>query len=113
MTFSIREDTRNPIQIDPLLSIGLSFRIGFGAPRQRLHRDDVIHLIDHSLPFELKKVSQFAVLVAGVETKRENGATMFVPGSHRWDDFRRPKVDEVAFAGTFLPGSSFRILIGC
>jgi ectoine hydroxylase-related dioxygenase (phytanoyl-CoA dioxygenase family) len=98
-TYTIREDTRNPVQVNPLLSLSLSFRIRYGAPRQRLHRDDVIHLIDHSPPFELRKVSQFACLVAGVETTRENGATMFVPGSHRWDDLRKPRLDEVAFAG--------------
>jgi hypothetical protein len=104
--YTVREDTRSPVQIDPLLSISLSFRIQYGAPRQRLHRDDVINLIEHDRPFQLNKVSQFACLVAGVETTRENGATMFVPGSHRWDDVRKPRLDEVAFAGKHLYPSS-------
>lgn len=95
------EDIRKNWHIDPLLSLSVSFQIGYGAPRQRLHRDDGIHLVDHSLPYELEKVSQFACLVAGVETTRENGATMFVPGSHRWDEKRRPRLDEIAFAGTY------------
>lgn len=101
-TYAIKEDTRTPVQIDPLLSISLSFRIQYGAPRQRLHRDDGVHLIEHDQPFQLNKVSQFACLVAGVETTRENGATMFVPGSHRWDDIRKPHLDEVAFAGRHI-----------
>jgi ectoine hydroxylase-related dioxygenase (phytanoyl-CoA dioxygenase family) len=94
-----REDSMHDWHIEPLLSISLSFRVQYGAPRQRLHRDDGIHLIDHSTPFELQKVSQFACLVAGGETTRANGATMFVPGSHRWDETRQPRLDEITFAG--------------
>ncbi|KAL9623582.1 MAG: hypothetical protein Q9160_002038 [Pyrenula sp. 1 TL-2023] len=91
-----------PYHIDPLLSVSLSFRIGYGATRQRLHRDDGTHLIEHeSRPYELKKSAQFGCLIAGVETTQANGATMFIPGSHRWDDKRQPRLDEVAFAGVF------------
>jgi ectoine hydroxylase-related dioxygenase (phytanoyl-CoA dioxygenase family) len=93
------EEIRKSYHIDPLLSISLSFRVGSGAPRQRLHRDDRVHLIDHSGPFVLNRVSQFGCLVAGGETTQQNGATMFVPGSHRWDEERQPKLDEVTFAG--------------
>ncbi|KAH8895572.1 hypothetical protein GQ53DRAFT_715289 [Thozetella sp. PMI_491] len=97
--FSItREQFTDQYHIDPLLSISLSFQIGTGAPRQALHRDDAVHGIDHSIPFNLKKASQFACLVAGCRTTRMNGATMFVPGSHRWDDSRQPRVDELCFA---------------
>jgi len=93
-----REGITDQYRIDPLLSISLSFQIGTGAPRQALHRDDAIHGIKHNAPFVLKKASQFACLIAGVDTTRENGATMFVPGSHRWDDSRQPRVDEICFA---------------
>lgn len=96
------EDHPFSYHLDPLLSISMSFRIGTGAPRQRLHRDDTVHLIDHSIPYQLNKVSQFACLIAAVETKRENGATMFIPGSHKWDHERRPKPEEVTFAGMFI-----------
>lgn len=33
--------------------------------------------------------------------KRENGATKFVPGSHKEDSKRVPKVEEVTYAGGF------------
>ncbi|KAH8652116.1 hypothetical protein BX600DRAFT_417606 [Xylariales sp. PMI_506] len=105
------EDTEWDYHIDPLLSVSMSFRIGYGAPRQRLHRDDTIHLIDHSQPYSLQKSSQFACLIAACETKQENGATMFVPGSHRWDGERRPKVEEVTFA-EMKPGSALIFLAG-
>lgn len=100
--FSVtREKFTDHYRIDPLLSISLSFQINTGAPRQSLHRDDAIHGTKHSAPFDLKKASQFACLIAGCETTRANGATMFVPGSHRWDDNRFPRVDELCFAGEF------------
>jgi ectoine hydroxylase-related dioxygenase (phytanoyl-CoA dioxygenase family) len=98
----IIEDLPFPYHLDPLLSVSMSFRMGSGAPRQRLHRDDTVHLIDHSVPYKLNKVSQFACLIAAVETTQENGATMFIPGSHKWDHERRPKPEEVTFAGKYL-----------
>ncbi|KAE8149918.1 hypothetical protein BDV25DRAFT_120132 [Aspergillus avenaceus] len=102
-----------PYHIDPLLSISVSFRIGYGAQRQRLHRDDGTHLIEHeSKPYRLNQTAQLGCLIAGVETTRANGATMFVPGSHRWDDKREPKLDEVTFA-EMKPGSALIFLASC
>lgn len=108
----IREDFIEENTIDPLLSISMTFHIGHGAPRQRLHRDDNVHGIRHGVKFELKKASQFACLIAGSQTTRQNGATMFIPGSHKWDDERRPRTDEVCFAGKHsrLPIASFRLI---
>ncbi|KAF2702679.1 hypothetical protein K504DRAFT_539506 [Pleomassaria siparia CBS 279.74] len=106
------EDAPFAYHLDPLLSISMSFRMGSGAPRQRLHRDDAVHLIDHSVPYRLDRVSQFACLIAAVETTRENGATMFIPGSHKWDHKRLPKPDEVTFA-EMAPGSALIFLAGC
>lgn len=98
----IREEVIEENVIDPLLSISMTFHIGYGAPRQRLHRDDNVHGIRHDREFDLKKASQFACLIAGCKTTQANGATMFVPGSHKWDDTRRPRTDEVCFAGMSL-----------
>jgi ectoine hydroxylase-related dioxygenase (phytanoyl-CoA dioxygenase family) len=76
-----REDFYEPNRIDPLLSLSMCMNIGYGAPRQRLHRDDNIHGVRHGgTGWGWERVSGFGVLVAGVEVKRENGATMFVPG---------------------------------
>jgi swainsonine biosynthesis dioxygenase SwnH1/2 len=95
----VREEIREDNSIDPLLSISITLHIGHGAPRQRLHRDDNVHGIRHSAPFDLTKVSQFGCLIAATRTTQQNGATMFVPGSHLWDDSREPSTDEVCFAG--------------
>lgn len=98
-----REGHVEPTAISPLLSLSMSMNIGYGAPRQLLHRDDTIHGIRHRWnvfqPWSFKHVSQFACLIAGCEVTRENGATMFVPGSHKWDDDRWPTADDVSFAG--------------
>jgi ectoine hydroxylase-related dioxygenase (phytanoyl-CoA dioxygenase family) len=103
----IREDFIEENTIDPLLSISLTFHIGYGAPRQRLHRDDNVHGIRHCGKFNLNKANQFACLIAGCRTTRENGATMFIPGSHKWDDERAPRTDEVCFAGKYFSSSKY------
>ncbi|KAF2653432.1 phytanoyl-CoA dioxygenase [Lophiostoma macrostomum CBS 122681] len=108
----LREDAVEENVIDPLLSISITLHIGFGAPRQTLHRDDNVHGIRHGGAFDLKRVSQFGCLVAGTRTTRQNGATMFVPGSHRWDDARRPGLDGVCFA-EMQPGSALIFLASC
>ncbi|OQU94810.1 hypothetical protein CLAIMM_01106 [Cladophialophora immunda] len=108
----VREDIVEENIIDPLLSISITFYIGYGAPRQRLHRDDNVHGIRHGGKFDLKKASQFGCLIAGSRTTRQNGATMFVPGSHKWDDTRRPRTDEVCFA-EMEPGSALIFLASC
>ncbi|EXJ91006.1 hypothetical protein A1O1_04113 [Capronia coronata CBS 617.96] len=108
----IREDHIEKNTIDPLLSISMTFHIGYGAPRQRLHRDDNVHGVRHGGEFDLKKVSQFACLIAATKTTRENGATMFIPGSHKWDDTRRPRTDEVCFAASCYHGGGHNSVPG-
>lgn len=103
-TYSIiREDVIEQHAIEPLLSISCTLNIGCGAPRQKLHRDDNVHGVRHGGKFKLARASQFGVLVAASETTRQNGATMVIPGSHRWDDERRPRPSEVCFAGQLVP----------
>ncbi|KAF4962263.1 hypothetical protein FSARC_9652 [Fusarium sarcochroum] len=98
--------------IDPLLSMSVSFYIGPGAPRQRLHRDDLTHGVEHDSAFRLDRAGQFGCLIAASRTTRENGATMFIPGSHKWDDSRAPKIHEVCFA-EMKPGSALIFLASC
>ena len=102
----IREGHVEPNTLDPLLSLSVSMNIGHGAPRQLLHRDDNVHGIRHVrnpfVPWSFKQASQFGCLIAGCEVTRENGATMFVPGSHKWDDERSAMPDEVCFAGKYM-----------
>ena len=66
------------------------FDIGPGAVMQMLHRDGWCwHRVNHcGMDIEL------ASIIALSEFTAENGATLVVPGSHRWDPDRKPNPDE-------------------
>lgn len=93
------EDRTEEFNIGPLLNSSLTYHMSYGGPRQRLHRDDMIHGIYHSGEYSLSNETMLGFMIAGSKTTRENGATMAIPGSHRWDHTRVPRVDEVCFAG--------------
>lgn len=93
------EDRIEEFTIGPLLNSSLTYHISHGGPRQRLHRDDMIHGIYHSGEFSLSNTTMLGFMIAGSKTTRENGATMAIPGSHKWDHTRAPRTDEVCFAG--------------
>ncbi|KAK5542961.1 hypothetical protein LTR46_012101, partial [Exophiala xenobiotica] len=104
-----REEIDNEVAIPPQLSLSCSLYLTPGPPRAPLHRDDLIHGIDHSIPFDLNKQTELAILVAGAKTNRVTGATLFIPGSHKWDDKRTPKPNEITFA-EMDTGSAFLYL---
>ena len=94
------EDRTEEFAIGPLLNSSLTYHIGYGGPRQRLHRDDMIHgIYHHAGEYSLSRETMLGFMIAGSKTTRENGATMAIPGSHKWDHARVPKVEEVCFAG--------------
>jgi hypothetical protein len=97
--FVRREEETEEVAVPPLLSLSASLYLSPGPPRAKLHRDDLIHGIDHSGSFDIKNQTELACLIAGADTTMENGATLFIPGSHRWDDERIPKLEEACYAG--------------
>jgi len=68
---------------------------GPGAARQLIHRDDGIwpYLPRQAFPLE------FATMIALGPFTPEMGATLIVPGSHRWDADRQPEPHEIVAAG--------------
>ena len=80
--------------------------IGPGQAPQELHRDDALYPIAHPLDRESEVTAFWALSDFTVE----NGATQVVPGSHRWDDERKPTPDEVAYA--VMPKGSVCIFLG-
>ncbi|MEV4725251.1 MULTISPECIES: phytanoyl-CoA dioxygenase family protein [Micromonospora] len=72
---------------------------------QCLHRDDTSHLRPYPAP-----TTRVQVMVAMSDFTAENGATMAIPGSHRWDDERAPRRDEAVPAE--MPAGSALIWLG-
>ncbi|KAK3172576.1 hypothetical protein OEA41_005900 [Lepraria neglecta] len=92
-----REDGVGNLATDPILSAAATLDIGPGVKAQGLHRDDFIWQKTHEIEQERYLPDSdvgIGLLVAGVKTRAENGATLFVPGSHLWADSRLPKAEE-------------------
>ena len=72
------------------LSSAAAITIGPGETMQELHRDDLVYPLAH--PNERQSV--ITVIWALTDFTAGNGATLVVPGSHRWDDERKPTLAE-------------------
>jgi len=71
------------------ISVTQAIEISPGQAAQDLHRDDGMYHTYHPGPDSLLQT-----LYAGTDFTVENGATMAIPGSHKWDMDRLPKVEE-------------------
>jgi ectoine hydroxylase-related dioxygenase (phytanoyl-CoA dioxygenase family) len=79
---------------------------GPGAEQQLLHRDEAVWV---HLPRPHPEV-ELASVIALVDFSAEIGATVVVPGSHRWDRGRKPKREE--FACAEMPAGSAVVYLG-
>ena len=81
------------------LSAPVGIRIGPGEQAQMLHRDDAIYPLPEPHP---------PVVVNTMwpldEFTADNGATRFIPGSHRWVPGRRPGPGDPVQTATMSPG---------
>ena len=80
--------------------------LGAGETRQPLHRDDEVWPWPRSPGQEWAVVGMWAVS----NFDADNGATLVVPGSHRWARERQAKDDEIALAR--MPKGSLLLHLG-
>ena len=83
------------------LSAPVGICIGAGEKAQILHRDDSVYPVPEPHP----------PLVVNTmwpldEFTAQNGATRFIPGSHRWEPGRRPAQDDRVETAVMSPGSA-------
>ena len=91
---------------DYQLNLGHLMERGPGAEGQLIHRDEDLW-VHYPQPRPLLQLASVAALV---DFTRDNGATVVVPGSHRWPRERQPEPDELACAE--MPAGSAVIYFG-
>ncbi len=92
------------------LNTGQAMIVGPGEKGQVLHRDIVLwpSFIDGGKDAPEALVS---ILLALSDFTEAVGATRVVPGSHRWDDFRRP-ADPDNYVSAVMPAGSALLYLG-
>jgi hypothetical protein len=80
--------------------------IGPGETVQPMHRDDLLYPIAHDVQRNLVCTSFWALS----DFTADNGATRMVPGSHLWDDERKPGEEETVQA--VMPKGSVCMFLG-
>jgi ectoine hydroxylase-related dioxygenase (phytanoyl-CoA dioxygenase family) len=96
-------------ELTPSMQLGVTqaIQIHPGEGGQPLHRDDAVWQWRHP---EGGRQARVQVMVAITDFTAENGGTMVIPGSHRWDDDRQPAPDEAV--PTIMKAGSGLIWLG-
>ncbi len=97
------------VSITPGLRVGATqtIQIGPGQKAQPLHRDDLVFMWRHPL---YEREARCQIMVALSDFTAENGGTLVIPGSHRWDDERKPERWEAV--PTVMKAGSAMIFVG-
>ena len=72
------------------LSLTQAIQIGPGEPQQLIHADDLMFSFEHP-----GREAMINCMWAVDDFTKENGATLLVPGSHRWPRDRAPELHEI------------------
>lgn len=94
------------IECDLQIGVGQVIQIGPGEGAQEIHRDDSAFMWSRSMGRE----ARLQIMVAISDFTTENGGTRVIPGSHRWDDTRKP--DPASAVSTEMRAGSVLMWLG-
>lgn len=100
-------DEQFEVNCDVQVGVSQVIQIGPGEGGQALHRDDGAFFWSRKFGRE----ARLQIMLALSPFTAENGGTMVIPASHRWDDDRKPTVEE-AIPTEMDPGSALLFLGG-
>ncbi len=100
-------DEQFEVTCDVQVGVSQVIQIGPGEGGQALHRDDGAFFWSRKFGRE----ARLQVMLALSPFTAENGGTMVIPASHRWDDERKPNIEE-AIPTEMDPGSALLFLGG-
>jgi ectoine hydroxylase-related dioxygenase (phytanoyl-CoA dioxygenase family) len=87
------------------LNLTQAIQIGPGEPQQLIHADDLMFSFEHP-----GREAMINCMWAVDEFTKENGATLLVPGSHKWPRDRIPEAHEITQGA--MPKGSVLIYFG-
>jgi ectoine hydroxylase-related dioxygenase (phytanoyl-CoA dioxygenase family) len=87
------------------LNLTQAIQIGPGEPQQLIHADDLMFSFEHP-----GREAMINCMWAVDEFAKENGATLLVPGSHKWPRDRIPEAHEITQGA--MPKGSVLIYFG-
>ena len=82
---------RLALRADIRIGVTQAIQIGPGQGAQPLHRDDTAFLWRHPTN---GREGRLQIICAISDFTAENGGTLVIPGSHLWDDDRKPEASE-------------------
>jgi ectoine hydroxylase-related dioxygenase (phytanoyl-CoA dioxygenase family) len=97
-----------PYEINCEINIGMTqlIQIAPGQGEQPLHRDDGAFQWSRSFG----KEARLQIMLAISDFTAENGGTLVIPGSHKWDDVRPPRRDQAI--STEMKAGSALLFVG-
>jgi hypothetical protein len=98
---------RLSLAADVRIGVTQAIQLAPGQGAQPLHRDDTVFLWRHPTGGREGRVQ---IMCALSDFTAENGGTLVIPGSHLWDDERKPEISEAI--PTVMKAGSALIFLG-
>ncbi|HEY1709853.1 MAG TPA: phytanoyl-CoA dioxygenase family protein [Rhizomicrobium sp.] len=100
-------DERMSLAADIRIGVTQAIQLAPGQGAQPLHRDDTAFMWKHPTG---GREGRLQIICAVSDFTAENGGTLVIPGSHLWDDERKPEMSEAV--PTVMKAGSALIFLG-